>query len=306
MELWHGFENWQADGPCMLSIGNFDGVHTGHQTILKSLVTQARALSIPAVVMTFEPHPMALLKPEFLPPRLTTAEQKAKLLGKFGVDKLIQYPTDRALLQLTPREFFDRIIVSQLNTIGMVEGPNFFFGKNRSGNVQILEQFCIEAGRTLTVIPLAERDSEQVSSSQIRLALSQGQVERAESMLGRRYSISGIVSPGAQRGRTIGFPTANLEQVETLTPADGVYATWAKTASGEFPAALNIGPNPTFSEVKSKVEAHLLGYSGELYGQILELEFITRLRNLRPFGTIQELQAQISQDVTQVSELCKA
>ncbi|WP_437194558.1 bifunctional riboflavin kinase/FAD synthetase [Planctomicrobium sp. SH527] len=306
MERWHGFENWQADGRCMLSIGNFDGVHSGHQTILKSLVAQAQAFSIPAVVLTFEPHPMALLRPQFLPPRLTTADQKAKLLEKLGVDKLIEYPTDRELLQLSPQEFFDRIIVSKLNTQGLVEGPNFFFGQNRSGNVQILEQFCNETGRTLTVIPLAERNAEQVSSSQIRQALSQGQMDRAEAMLGRRYSISGVVSLGAQRGRTIGFPTANLEQIQTLLPADGVYAAWAKTDSGEFPAAVNIGPNPTFSEMKSKVEAHLLGYAGDLYGQILELEFITRLRNLRPFGTVTELQTQITKDVAQVSELCKA
>jgi riboflavin kinase/FMN adenylyltransferase len=299
-----GFHNASASANGFLSIGNFDGVHLGHQRILETLVNQAREKGVSSTVLTFEPHPTTLLQPDRLPPRLTSADQKAQLIARMGVDVLIEYPTDWALLALTPREFFDQIVVGELQAAGLVEGPNFFFGKKRAGNVEILNQFCNESGRSLTVISSAVEDTTLVSSSLIRQKLIEGDLDMASKMLGRRYAISGVVGTGAKRGRLLGFPTANLEQIETLLPAQGVYAAWCRLPEGDFPTAVNIGPNPTFQDTSLKVEAHLIGFSGDLYNKVVELEFISRLRNLRSFATPEELQTQLRKDVTETKNVC--
>lgn len=304
MERLRGFSDGSLPAPCILSIGNFDGVHRGHQAILETLVTHARAESVPAAVLTFEPHPTALLQPDRLPPRLTTADQRAALMEQLGVDFLIEYPTDWPLLRLSPLEFFEQIVVRQCQARGLVEGPNFFFGKGRSGNVETLRQFCEETRRRLIVVPPTERAGRLVSSSLIRQLLAAGDIHQASELLGRRYSVSGLVVPGARRGRTLGFPTANLEKIGTMLPEAGVYAAWGRLPAGDFPAAVNIGSNPTFAEGAFKVEAHLIGFTGELYGQNLELEFIDRLRDLRPFGSVQELQHQIEKDVAETVARC--
>ena len=302
MERLTGFEKFR--GPCALSIGNFDGVHLGHQAILQTLVTQARAASVPAVVLTFEPHPTALLKPERLPPRLTTRDEKAVLIARCGVDVLIEYPTDWALLSLSPRAFFDQIVSQQCQAKTLVEGPNFFFGQGRSGELNMLETFCRETGGSLTIVPPLQVNERLVSSSRIREAILQGDLTSAALMLGRRYSIQGIVSAGAGRGRTLGFPTANLEQIETLLPQQGVYAAWCRLPDGDYPTAVNIGPNPTFADLQLKVEAHLIGASADLYGQKLSLEFVSRLRGLKTFASREELQIQIDKDVADTKSLC--
>ncbi len=304
MERLRGFSERQISGLCLLSIGNFDGVHRGHQVILKTLVDHAKKESVASAVLTFEPHPLALLKPERLPPRLTSPAQKAALLEKLGVDYLIEYPTDWALLHLTPNEFFEKIIVQKCQAIGLVEGPNFFFGKGRSGTVETLHQLCSENGRHLMIVTAEKTEGELISSSRIRQALSSGEVHLASELLGRRYSISGVVALGAQRGRTLGFPTANLHEISTMLPKEGVYAAWGRIGLEEFPAAVNIGPNPTFAEMQHKVEAHLIGCNRDLYGQTLELEFIDRIRDSRPFATVEELKQQIARDVNETLARC--
>ncbi|HWL10422.1 MAG TPA: bifunctional riboflavin kinase/FAD synthetase [Planctomicrobium sp.] len=305
MERLKGFSERHLPTPSVLSIGNFDGVHRGHQAIVQRLVSQAKEHSVPAAVLTFEPHPAALLHPERLPPRLTTPDQKADLLEQLGVDFLVEYPTDWNLLHLEPAAFFEQIVTQKCQAVGLVEGPNFFFGKGRSGNVDTLRQLCEETGRRLTIVSPTTMGEDLVSSSRIRQALRAGEILQANEFLGRRYSVSGVVVSGAQRGRTLGFPTANLHEIATMLPGEGVYAAWGITTSGRFPAAVNIGPNPTFEEITFKVEAHLIGYTGDLYGQSLELEFVERLRDLRPFGSVEELKEQITRDAAIVVQKCR-
>jgi riboflavin kinase / FMN adenylyltransferase len=281
----------------VVAIGNFDGVHRGHKDIFALLKARAAAKAAPSVVMTFDPHPISVLRPGQTPPPLTTIEHKIALIGACGVDFLIVYPTDRELLSLSPRQFFDTIIVERLAAIGLVEGPNFFFGHDRAGSIETLAGFCAGVGIELQVAPPVLVGQRLVSSSEIRRLLQAGSVREAAQLLGYRYRVDGIVGTGAKRGRTIGFPTANVEQVRTLLPADGVYAGRVRAGENWHAAAINLGSNPTFAEVQRKLEAHLIDFSGDLYDQPLAVEFIDRLRETRPFASPQALSAQLQQDV---------
>jgi riboflavin kinase/FMN adenylyltransferase len=288
-----------ARGGC-LSIGNFDGVHRGHQRILRELVSQARGAGAPAVAMTFDPHPIQLLAPDRAPPHLTTLERKSELIEHCGVDVLIVVPTTLELLQLTPAEFFAQVVRERLHVRAMVEGPNFFFGHNRAGDVRTLRELCDGAGLSLTVVAPVEYQGTTVSSSAIRRAIGAGRVADAVAMLGHPYQVEGVVSTGAARGREIGFPTANLTGITTLLPPDGVYAAMAQIDGTRYPAAVNLGPNPTFGEQQRKFEAHLIGYAGNLYGQSLRVQLLDRVRETRKFGGREELVAQLERDVEAV------
>jgi riboflavin kinase/FMN adenylyltransferase len=280
-----------------LSIGNFDGVHRGHAQLVERLLTKARELRGPAIVFTFDPHPVRLLRPESAPPPLTWTDRKAELLDELGVTAVIAYPTDEALLALSPEQFFHRIVQEKLGARAMVEGPNFFFGHNRAGNIETLTQLCQQAKVSLEIVPPTLAGGEIVSSSRARAAIQAGDVDLARQLLTRPYRIRGMVTHGAGRGGKLGFPTANLEAIDTLLPAQGVYAARAMTPSGNWPAAINIGPNPTFGEHTLKVEAHLIGFSGSLYGQPLELEFLSRLRSIQPFASVAALKTQLQHDL---------
>jgi riboflavin kinase / FMN adenylyltransferase len=280
-----------------LSIGNFDGVHRGHARLIERLLVKARELRGPAIVFTFDPHPVRLLRPESAPPPLTWTDRKAELLAELGVSAVIAYPTDEALLALSPEQFFERIVRDKLAARSMVEGPNFFFGHQRAGNVDTLAALCRSADVALEIVPPMSIGDEIVSSSRVRAALQAGDVDLARQLLTRPYRIRGMVTHGAGRGAKIGFPTANLEAIDTLLPAQGVYAARAITPNGNWAAAVNIGPNPTFGEQALKVEAHLIGFQGTLYGQALEIEFLSRLRSIRPFESIEALKVQLQHDI---------
>lgn len=282
------------------TIGNFDGVHRGHQAMLNVLTSRARAENVPAIAVTFDPHPIALLKPEATPPALTTIEHRAELLHRFGVDVTLVLRTDRNLLALTAEEFFDTVVRSQLKARGLVEGPNFFFGRNRSGNITVLRTLCSHHGLSFDVAPPATVDEQLVSSSVIRSLLETGEMANAVRLLGHNYRMTGRVGTGVQRGRTIGFPTANMVDVSTLIPANGVYAGAVAIQGARHPAAINIGPNPTFGEAAQKIEVHVLDFSGDLYGQTLDVDFIERVRDVRRFSGADELIAQLAQDISRV------
>lgn len=303
MPLHNGLKNFVTDQNCFLSIGNFDGVHLGHRSILSRLVELAQSNNCQSVVLTFEPHPIQLLRPEFAPPRLTSLREKSDLILATGVDNVVVYPTDEALLNLTAEEFFQQIVVDHFQAQGLVEGPNFFFGKNRAGNVQSLAELCDTHEMSLNILSPLENSGEMTSSSAIRRAIENGEMRTARNQLGRAYSISGKVIQGDQRGRTIGFPTANLSDVETLIPADGVYAARVKLADKTYSAAVNIGPNPTFGIESKKIEAHLLNFNGDLYGTTLQLEFIQQIRSIQSFNSAEQLKQQINQDLLKVSEI---
>jgi len=286
-----------------VTIGNFDGVHRGHALIVNRLLKLAEEVGGPAIVFTFDPHPARLLRPEACPPPLTWTERKAQLLADLGIDWVVAYPTDMGLLSLGPRDFFDKVIVEALGARAMVEGPNFFFGKNRAGNVDLLREYTAEADIALEIVQPIEVDGALASSSRVRDMIRLGRVGEAREWLTSPYRIRGLVTHGAGRGTGIGFPTANLEGVDTLLPAHGVYAGVAWVAGRRWPAALNLGPNPTFGDMATKVEVHLIGGEETLYGKILEVDFLERLRDTRAFDSTEELTKQLKDDVTAAQQI---
>jgi riboflavin kinase/FMN adenylyltransferase len=285
-------------------VGNFDGVHRGHLALLAELRRQAHRVGGPAVVLTFDPHPLQLLRPEQFQPVLTTVPDRAELLQSHGADHVAIVRTTPELLQLSARDFFALVLRQRLDAWVLVEGANFGFGHNREGDVHTLVELSRQAGIELPVIvPFLQLGGATVSSSRVRSALVRGQVEEAAAFLGRPYRLHGKVGVGQRRGQTLGFPTANLQDVPTLIPGDGVYAVRVWWAGKSWPGAANIGPNPTFGEQERKVEVHLLDFQGDLYGRELAVDFMARLRDTRPFAGKEQLIAQLRQDVENARRL---
>jgi riboflavin kinase/FMN adenylyltransferase len=282
-----------------VAIGNFDGVHLGHARIVERLLARAKEVGGPAIVFTFDPHPVRLLRPEHAPPPLTWTDRKAELLAQLGVDAMIAYPTDETLLALSPQDFFSRIVRESLAANAMVEGPNFYFGRNRAGTIDVLRALCAEFKITLDIVEPLQVAGDIVSSSRVRKLIQAGDVSAAAELLTQLYRIRGMVTHGAARGAKLGFPTANLDAIDTLLPALGVYAGRAILPDQAWPAAINLGPSPTFGEQAVKVEVHLIGFTGSLYGQPLEVDFVSRLRDIRRFGSVGELKAQLDEDIAQ-------
>jgi len=282
-----------------VSIGNFDGVHRGHARIVERLLARAEDLRGPAVAFTLDPHPARLLRPHAVPPGLCSTERKARLLTQLGVDALVAYPTDRALLDLRAEEFFESVVRGQLAARAVVEGPNFFFGHNRSGDVELLDRLCRRDGIVLEVVEPVEVDGEPISSSRIRELIRRGEVGLARAMLTEPYRIRGEVVRGAGRGAALGYPTANLARIDSLVPGVGIYAgrAWVPGREAPYPAAISVGSNPTFDESELKVEPYLVGYQGSLYEQAVEVDFLARLREIVRFASVQELVAQMQRDV---------
>lgn len=280
-----------------VSIGNFDGVHRGHVAIVRRLLERAEAVGGPAIVFTFDPHPVRLLRPEQCPPPLTWTERKAELLKALGVDWIVAYPTDEALLQLTAFEFFDEIIRKKLAAKALVEGPNFFFGHNREGNVKRLGELAAAAGVSLDVVAPVAVGGAIVSSSRVRDLIRHGDMQQANELLSAPYRIRGMVTHGAGRGSKIGYPTANLSAVDTILPALGVYAGRARLGDDSHAAAISLGPSPTFGDDIVRVEIHLIDYHESIYGQPMEVDFLARLRDIRPFDSVAALVEQLRRDV---------
>jgi riboflavin kinase/FMN adenylyltransferase len=281
---------------CAVTIGNFDGVHQGHARLVGQLRKLADEVGGPAVVFTFDPHPAWILHPEAAPQPLVWNERKAEILAQLGADAVVVYPVDKAFLQLTARQFFEDVVRDKLGAMAMVEGANFFFGRNRSGNVDLLRQFCAEAGMKLHVAEPVEVDGQVVSSSKIRALIIAGRVGEARRMLGRPYRIRGNVIRGAGRGLKLGYPTANIANIDTLLPADGIYAGRAWAGQSSYAAAISLGSNPTFHESALKVEAHLLDFQDDLYDQLLQVDFFARLRETRGFDSVGALVNQMAVD----------
>lgn len=287
-----------------VTIGNFDGVHLGHARLVERLKRSAAVCGGPAVVFTFDPHPIQLLRPQEAPPPLTRTERKCALLEELGVDAVVVFPTDVALLQHSAAEFFQKIVVEQLGAKRMVEGPNFYFGRGREGDIRRLTELCAAAAVELEIVDPLEVGGDWVSSSRVRNLLLAGKPEDAAALLTRPYRLRGEVAVGARRGRTLGFPTANIDRPETLIPGIGVYAGWAESGPIRQPAAIHIGPNPTFGDDARKIEIHLLDFSGDLYGRVLDVEFHSRLREVVKFDSRDALVAQLQRDVAATRARC--
>jgi riboflavin kinase/FMN adenylyltransferase len=306
MKIIHGLENVPDDArSCAVAIGNFDGVHRGHARIIGRLRDQASDVNGPAVVLTFDPHPVRILRPDDCPLPLTWTARKAELLRALGVDFLIICATDEGLLNLRPADFFDDVIRAKIDARAVVEGVNFFFGRDRTGTIDVLRELAAKAGIQLSVIEPFVVANQTVSSSRIRRLIATGDVSAACRMLTEPYRIRGMVTHGVGRGAKIGFPTANLDAIDTLLPAHGVYAGRAWVSGRAWPAAVNIGPSPTFGLQRLKVETHLVDYAGDLYGQPLEVDFLARLRDIHCFASAAELKAQLTQDAEDVRQLAK-
>jgi len=294
---------------CVLTIGNFDGVHRGHQQLLQAARRQAEAARGPVVAVTFDPPPDRVLRPEDVPERIVPADQKEYLLRRAGADQVVTLRADRALLAMTPEEFIDRIIVEKFAPAHVVEGPNFFFGKKRGGNVEILAEAGRRKGFEVHIIePLRLElagDSVRVSSTLIRRLLAEGKVEPAAECLGREFTLYGRVVGGFRRGRLLSYPTVNLDCGEQITPADGIYAGWATIVDGRRPAAISLGNNPTFGPTERTIEAFLLNAEGDFYDESMALGFVRRLRDQKRFADGEALKAQISRDVERVQEICQ-
>jgi riboflavin kinase / FMN adenylyltransferase len=286
-----------------VAIGNFDGVHVGHVAIVRRLIERAEGVGGPAIVFTFDPHPVRLLRPEQCPPPLTWTERKAELLAAQGVDWIVAYPTDEALLQLSAEAFFNRIVRKSLAARALVEGPNFYFGHNREGTIARLGELTSAAGISLDIVPPVEIGGTIVSSSRVRDLIRSGDVKQANSLLSAPYRIRGMITHGAGRGAKIGFPTANLGAIDTLLPAVGVYAGRAWIANQIWPAAINLGPSPTFGDPTLRVEVHIIGLDEPLYGQPLEVDFLARLRDIRPFDSPAALVEQLKSDIEHVKQI---
>jgi riboflavin kinase / FMN adenylyltransferase len=284
-----------------VTVGNFDGVHRGHRRLLTRLRAKADLAGVPALAITFDPHPVALLRPDKAPVPLVWLEREIELLEQAGATQVAVFRTGPWLLELSAREFFDQVVCRQLAARGMVEGPNFAFGHDRQGDVRSLAGWCAEAAIDFEVVEAAVVEDRLVSSSLIRQLVSEGQVGQAARFLGHPHRVRGVVTHGAGRGAGLGFPTVNLEGIDTLIPADGVYAAlaWIDGPGPAWPAACNIGPNPTFGEHARKVEAHLIGYDGDLYGESVELDFLERLRGTKKFSSLDDLLQQIRSDIDQ-------
>lgn len=280
-----------------VTVGNFDGVHLGHRALVAA--ARRRATGGPAVAVTFDPPPHVVLHPGPGPqrPPLTTLADRAALLHAAGADHVIILRTSPALLALSPEAFFEDLLARQLGAEAVVEGYDFRFGRGRVGTNNTLRELCAAAGLAFEeVSPVLHRD-EPVSSSRVRAAIVGGDVARAAELLARPYRIAGTVVTGARRGRTIGFPTANLGDVPTVLPGNGVYAVRALADGTMWPAAANVGPNPTFGEDARKIEVHLIGFSGDVYGKPMAVEFVEKLRDTRPFAGVNELVEQLKQDI---------
>jgi riboflavin kinase/FMN adenylyltransferase len=282
-----------------VTIGNFDGVHRGHAALVAEARCQAQTLGGPAVVLTFDPHPLQLLRPDQFQPVLTTATDRADLLHSCGADHVVVLRTTSALLHLTAAEFFNGIIQTRLEARALVEGGTFGFGRHREGNIETLADLCRQNAMGLVVVPPVLHDDKPVSSSRVRNTLLCGAVREAADLLNRPYRLRGTVAAGRQRGRVIGFPTANLENAQTIIPGDGVYAVRVLHGEATWPGAANIGPNPTFGEDTRKAEVHLIGFQGDLLREKLAVDFLERLRDTRPFPGVDQLVEQLRQDVEQ-------
>ena len=293
-----------GDRRCVVTIGAYDGVHLGHRMVIGQVRARATELGAASVVVTFDRHPASVVRPESAPKLLTDAQQKLELLASTGVDATLVVPFDAAQSNEAPTDFVRRVLVDALAVRGVIVGEDFHFGHKRGGNVQLLREMALQHDyEVLPVRLIARADGvdEPVSSTAIRRTLAGGDVRRAAEMLGRDHEVRGVVGPGDQRGRTIGFPTANVQvDASMCLPADGVYAALVTLSDGTCrAAAVNLGRRPTFHEHAdhSLLEAHLLDFSGDLYGQHLRVAFHAFLRGERKFSGIDELKAQLALDI---------
>jgi riboflavin kinase / FMN adenylyltransferase len=282
-----------------VTVGTFDGVHRGHLDLISRLVASAAASGLHSVAITFEPHPLDVVNPAAAPPLLTVGDEKLDVLAETGLDHVVVLAFTHELAALSATEFVDQVLRDNFRMRHLLIGHDHGFGRERAGNAAVLQSLGATRGFSVGVVePVAAEDGRWVSSTAIRRAVAGGDLTRAAELLGRPYSISGVVVPGAARGRALGFPTLNLSQPSTrkLLPPDGVYAVRVRTERGMFGGMMNLGPRPTFGDHERSIEAYLFDTSGDFYGQPVRLDVLKRLRDIRAFESPDALVQQIRLD----------
>lgn len=307
MKIFRNLDEIQRNDKCVLTTGTFDGVHLGHQSIIEALHKTVDQQNECITIVTFEPHPQFVVTP---PKKdhlrlLTTIDEKISILQKLKIDRLIILPFDNDFAQLSSQEFIENILVKKIGFRKIVVGYDHAFGRHRQGNYLILEELSKEYNYSIIVMPPLAVDGVIISSTRIRKLLSNGEVQLAAKYLGRNYNLIGRVIKGQGRGRTLNIPTANIEPIssEKLIPKDGIYAVWARLGSKKLKAVLYIGLRPTFSHKDRTIELHLFDFSGNLYGHILEIEFIAKIRDDYQFDQIEKLVKQIEIDKKKTLEI---
>ena len=306
MNVWRGLGDVDAASPpSVVTIGNFDGVHRGHQVVVRGVVERAARLQARPVVVTFHPHPMTVIHPDSAPPLLTSLERRLALLGELGAGAVLVLPFTRELSLQEPDHFVKTVLVDHLRPREVHVGENFRYGHRAAGNIETLRHDGERHGFEVRAVRLAGEDV-RWSSTYVRQCLAEGDTLAAAEALGRLHRVEGPVVEGDRRGRTLGYPTANLSlDADIAIPADGVYAGWLiKAASARLPAAISIGTNPTFGGTTRRVEAYVLDRDDlELYGEVVGVEFADRLRDTITFDGVGPLLAQMAQDVTRSREI---
>ncbi len=289
----------------IVTIGNFDGVHRGHQKVLNAVKDRAEKLKLPSIVYTFEPHPLKVVAPHKSPPLLTILEEKIELIKASGIDYLVLARFTKEFASQHPREFVEGTLVRRLKAREVWVGHDYAFGKGRAGTIGHLKEFGRKFGFDVRVIPACKKGEVIVSSSKIREYVTDGKIKEAASLLGRPYAVSGKVVRGRNIGKHLGFPTANVSVHNEIIPKDGIYAVRVWLGNRIYKGAANIGFAPTFRVKKRAVEAHIIGFKGNIYGRKLKIEFIQRLRGEKVFKSIHELAIQIRKDVEKTKRILK-
>ncbi|HYW22678.1 MAG TPA: riboflavin biosynthesis protein RibF [Terriglobales bacterium] len=293
----------QRLGPTALAVGSFDGVHLGHRAVLERLLGTARARDLTAAWITFDPHPRCVLDPVHCPQQITTLDERLSLVKPLGVEHAIVLGFNRALAALTAEEFMARLLEA-MDLRALVVGYDFACGRGRTGDVPWLREHGRGAGYTVEEVAAFRLHGEEVHSSEVRRLLTLGEVEAAARLLGRDFTLAGLVEPGDRIGHEIGWPTVNLAVPPgKLVPGHAIYAGWARTPAGEHQAAISVGYRPTFGKTDLRVEAYLLDFEGDLYQQHLEFRFVARLRDQVKFASAEALGAQIARDVEETREV---
>jgi riboflavin kinase/FMN adenylyltransferase len=297
MKIFHGTENANIQKPTVLTLGVFDGLHLGHQRIMQTVVERAKSANAHATAITFDPHPRAVLHPESAPPLLQTLDQRLANFEVLGIEQAIVIPFTREFAANPAENFLRDIVHDRLHAREVYLGKGFAFGRGRGGNIELLRRMSEELGFLADEVPEVCIRGRRISSSRIRTLLSEGRVNLARRMLGRPYGVEGVIIRGNQRGRTIGFPTANLKPHNRVVPKNGVYAT-ATLVDGTWRRSItNVGVRPTFEDsTEVSIESNIFDFDGDLYGDVLRVRFLHRIRDERKFGGIDELKAQIEKD----------
>lgn len=297
MKIFHGTENANIQKPTVLTLGVFDGLHLGHQRIMQTVVERAAAVNAVPTAITFDPHPRAVLHPESAPPLLQTLDQRLANLEVLGIKQAIVIAFDKEFAAKPAEDFIAEIIHDRLHALEVHLGKGFAFGRGRGGNIDLLRKMSTELGFIAEEVPEVLLRGHRISSSRIRHLLDSGRINLARRMLGRPYGVEGVIIRGAQRGRTIGFPTANLHPHNRVIPKFGVYAT-ATLVEGVWRRSItNIGIRPTFeNDAEPSIETFIFDFDGDLYGDVLRVRFLHRIRDERKFAGIDELKAQIDKD----------